>query len=184
MPKRIKNKYDRLLCVDLEFSYDKKDDKTELYEIGLVSIDRNGNEQDKFQTYVKPKNICHKTLSFLSLTEDSVKNAPSPSEALCLLNNFVNKQLSLGTIAWCSWGDRDKKIISRQAGNVSIPSGHKLIRSPYYDAQYHFHLNVPRSKLRTSLQEAVEDYCGSYIERQHSALSDARGLSKIVKSFL
>ncbi|MCY9861089.1 exonuclease domain-containing protein [Vibrio coralliirubri] len=175
----------RTLCVDLEFTFGKKNtDRVDIYEIGIVAIDEYGKEVDSFQTHVLPDSFCGNTLEFLSLTEKDFVGAPDLKTALISMNDFVEKQFkSVDRVNWCSWGDRDKQILSNKAGRVSITNGHKLTRSPYFDAQLKFSQRVPRSSYRPSLREAVEDFCGTYIENHHSALDDARALSKVVSRY-
>lgn len=175
----------RTLCVDLEFTFGKKNtDRVDIYEIGIVAIDECGKEVDSFQTHVRPESFCPKTLDFLSLSETDFIDAPDLKTAMLAMNEFVEKQLEVvKSVKWCSWGDRDKKILSNKAGLVSLPSGHKLTRSPYFDAQHQFAMRVPRASYRPSLREAVEDFCGTYIENHHSALDDARALAKVVSRY-
>lgn len=174
------------LCLDLEFSFGRKNnERVDIYEIGIVALDGFGKEVDMFQTHVKPDYLCPTTLDFLSLTASDFTTAPDIKGAMSMMNDFV-KHIETrfgGSLRWCSWGKRDKEIISNKAGLVSIPNGHRITKSQYFDAQYEFYRNAPRAKLRHSLREAVEDFCGDYIENHHSALDDARALSNIVKTY-
>ncbi|KDM90944.1 exonuclease domain-containing protein [Photobacterium galatheae] len=186
MCKKFERSPARTLCLDLEFSYGKKkNERVDIYEIGIVAVDEFGKEVGSFQTHVKPEYFCPTTLDFLSLHESDFVSAPDLKKAMRMMNDFVSQQavLSPGDLKWCSWGKRDKEILSTKAGMVSLPNGHKLTKSPYFDAQYQFYRNVPSARLRHSLREVVEDFCGDYIENHHSALDDARALAKIVKTY-
>lgn len=174
------------LCLDLEFSYGRKNnERVDIYEIGIVALDGFGKEVDVFQTHVKPDYLCPTTLDFLSLAPSDFTSAPNLKVAMSMMNDFVkNIEANCGgALRWCSWGKRDKDIISNKAGLVSLPNGHRLTKSQYFDAQNEFYRSVPRARLRHSLREAVEDFCGEYIENHHSALDDARALSNIVKTY-
>ena len=173
------------LCLDLEFTHGKKKvDKISIYEIGIAVIDENGLEVDNFSTYVRPSYFCFDTLDFLSLQESDFDNAPDVNAALLMMNEFVEKQNSKSdNIKWCSWGVKDKEILSRNAGLLTIQSGHKLLRIPYFDAQAKFQKVMPHIYARPSLQKIVENYCGMYIENHHSALADSRALGQIVNQY-
>lgn len=169
------------ICIDLEFSYGRKKlSQIKIYEIGAVRLDEHGVEIDSFQTYVKQDgDYCPRTLNFLGLEREIFNNSPALSHALEELNKFVFKDKSY--FQWCSWGDFDFKLLQHKLKLFS--DSDTILKNRYYDAQREFHCNVPSARQKTSLQEAVEDYCDDYIANHHSALSDARALSKIVSNY-
>ncbi len=173
----------RTFCVDLEFSYGrKKNNSADLYEIGVVVLNELGQEIDEFQTYVTPSHFCSETMNFLGLTYSDFDNAPSLHVAMLRLNEFVEHHSNQvnGEISWCSWGDRDKKLLSQKAGQVSLAGGHHLTRSPYFDAQDSYQRQFSYHSRKIALQDALYRTCGDYGLNHHSALDDARSLSRVV----
>ncbi|BDF58498.1 DNA polymerase III PolC-type [Christensenellaceae bacterium] len=97
----------------------------DITEIGAVRV-KNGELADRFQTFVKPlKPIPPKIVSLTGITDDMVKDAPTPEEALRAFKEFCGEEAVL--VAHNS--DFDTKFIFHKSKQFGIEYHNKVVDS-------------------------------------------------------
>jgi inhibitor of KinA sporulation pathway (predicted exonuclease) len=183
----IYQKYDYFLVIDLEATCcDLKSipsREMEIIEIGAVMVnEKNLDVVAEFQTFIKP--VLHPILTnfcteLTSITQDLVDNAPSFSEAIASLREWLGDYTN---VVFCSWGDYDRKqfILDETYHQIElpypIPKRHLNFKQLFTDNQG---LNK-KYGMKGALELAKIQLVGTH----HRGIDDARNIAKLIPYIL
>ena len=145
----------------------------ETIEIGAVMVDAVTLQPvSEFQTFIKPVRFPVLTefcMNLTSITQDDVENAPNYTEAVACFSKWFS---GYDDIAFCSWGDFDKKQIAQDSRHhgvgFSIGEPHINIKTRFSEMQC-----LKKScSMPAALKLAGFELVGTY----HRGIDDARNM--------
>lgn len=154
----------------------------EIIEIGALKLDEYGEEQDRFNSFVKP--VIHPQLSpfcqkLTTITQVDVNRAATFPKVCEHFMNWIGVHDDEEYLL-CSWGSFDKRMLIQDC---------KLHRMDYDWVEPHINLKeqyheIKRLHRTRSLRHAVEveglEFEGTY----HRGISDAENLAKLFVCYL
>lgn len=150
--------------------------KTELIQIGAVSLDENFNVKDSFVTYVSPEfgRIDRKINHLTGISAEDIKDAPSAQEALESFTLWLPD-----TPQFVAWSENDERQIRKEfkRKQFDIPALSGTFGN-WIDCQQIFAEKLNATK-RYKLSEALSIADISYDDGAHDALVDARNTAKL-----
>lgn len=168
------------LCIDLEASCDEgatmKTFGLECIEVGIIAIDEQAREIDRFQSYVKPQfvPITNYSTAVNHITQDMVKSAPLFSGMVVDYWTWVQTLPAMPS-AWYSWGsyDRDQIELDCRRAGLTNPFPQHI------DAKKVFQKRHLKNKPRVGLNKALELMGLEFEGQKHSAVDDAHNLARL-----
>ena len=156
----------------------------EIIQIGAVLLDEQYQEQDAFQTYVKPRfcsRVSRNIVKLTGITDDMLQYAPGFSEAL---RAFFEWCLRCGdNVQIIQWSESDHSQISGEIMQKQylLSEQEKSLMLGWYDFQKEYG-DIIGSDHKTSLSYAVMLAGEEFEGKRHDALHDARNTARIFRT--
>ena len=156
----------------------------EIIQIGAILLDENYEEQDSFQTYVKPcfsEELRKSIVNLTGITDEMLQFAPGFSDAL---KAFFEWCIHCGDkIQIIQWSESD---YSQIAGEIlqkqyMLTEHEKSLMNGWYDFQKEYG-DVIGAEHKTSLSYAVMLAGEEFEGKRHDALHDARNTARIFRT--
>lgn len=158
---------------------------TQIISIGAVCLDNNGNNIDKFESYLKTINninIPAQISDLTGITDTDLKNADAAGIILYKFSSWIR---DYSPRILCCWGNQDIKIINDNSNFYKISYFTKF---NYFDLQksYMYYSNIreqPSLKNTLILENILtEEQCNNI--KFHNSFTDAFYTSEILNNYL
>ena len=176
------------VILDLEWNqsargknFEKKEIPFEIIQIGAVKLDEHGEILNDFNCVVCPsiyKKLHSAVKEVVALTEEELKNGFTFQEAFLQLMKFCGDDY-----IFCTWGSQDLWQLQQNMQYYHIENAFPRVMK-YYDVQKLFSIVFEDGKLRRTVEYAVDVFNMEKSLPFHSAVNDARYVSKIFASLM
>ncbi|KAK9371012.1 ribonuclease H-like domain-containing protein [Lipomyces kononenkoae] len=197
-----------ILCLDIEATFDGdrsfSQETHEVIELPCILVDINeGKIIDEFHTFVKPQRHPHltkKCMTLTGITQEEIDNAPTFTEAIHLLDGFMNKHsdklypppqvgnpppsgwplLGPRNYVWVTDGRADIErflcLRSCRINRIRLPA---YMSGQYIDMKLLFKTHFKEREFRR-IPDMLAKWGLSFEGREHSGLQDARQVARIM----
>lgn len=158
--------------------------RNEIIQIGAVLLDENYQEEDSFQTYVKPRfcdELRRSIVRLTGITDDMLVCAPGFSEAL---KAFFEWCIRCGDeIQIIQWSESDHSQIAGEIlqKQYTLTEQEETLMTEWHDFQKEYG-DVIGAEHETSLSYAVMLAGEEFEGKRHDALHDARNTARIFRT--
>ena len=154
-------------------------EESEIIEIGAVIMDFRGEILGEYQTFIRPEK--HPILTdfckeLTTIRQEDVDSAQFYRDRMADFSKWIDKVTAGEHFIFCSWGDFDKNIISRQSKELKT-YGHHIVRH---------HVNLKKkfgaeNKLKRDpgVGKALRIKNMEFEGTQHRALDDAKNTARL-----
>ncbi len=153
----------------------------EIIEIAAIVIDEFGNEEGRFETFVRPEIHPHLSPYCIRLTQiepEDVVGAPTFSKVHSQFSNWVDQFHDLQ--AFVAWGEQDEKILDEACSYHGLE---QIIDAPYLDAKQAYH-RINQLDYRIGLVKAVKREGLRFEGEPHRAMTDTYNLMCLFRKYL
>lgn len=173
------------LVIDIEATCWANDDldkgEMEMIQIGVVCVDDEGNTISTFDSLIRParSEVSAYCTDLTGITSEDVTAAADLAYVMERLGEWL-RDLPVQPHTWYSWGAWDARQIAKDCERAGI---HSPLPADHKNAKKLFQKKQLKGKKQVGLPKALELMGLEFDGTHHSALDDARNVSRLMPYF-
>lgn len=176
---KYKDKYEKLVFMDLEMNYSKEVPHGEVISIGALKTDNQGKVIDTFYSLIRPQSntsLSERCMEITKLEQRDLDNSKDFNEVFKEFNYWCGQGKGL----FITWSTADARVLkfNDKMGGYRLEIINQ-IRKNYWDFQKTFSYEYIKRNNVISLDKALKMFNIGFSGKRHNALDDAANLYKV-----